>query len=172
MKYTEADELRSVCEKYSPGKIEDSEVLIRTMYDPEHVHQGRIIETAIPLEDLKERGFSVNRKNYIKRDDLERIVEAQVKKRPEKQEIKLTSCLKCNEIRGITSEDTKVRGFLVVDEIDCNEIPINTAHGAIYSAYRTGKGGLRKLRAMLLGLLSKDMILLEEILDSLDRKEI
>jgi hypothetical protein len=49
----------------SPGIVEDDELLLREMFNPEHVRDGKVIERAVSVDDLRIRGFSVHRMKHV-----------------------------------------------------------------------------------------------------------
>ena len=55
----------------SPGPVGDEEILLREILNPGHVVGGALKPAAISLTDLKERGFSVHRLEYITRKSVE-----------------------------------------------------------------------------------------------------
>jgi hypothetical protein len=144
-----------------------SELLLRVLFDPEHILNGEIIETSISLDDLKSNGYSVDRKGYINLELFREKVAAQVRRKPEKRESSFSSELGCKNIREFNDDIDGERDFLVVDEIDEEESPINPAHAAIYSANKTGKGGLRKIRRKLVVELNKTIIPHADLLQEL-----
>ncbi len=167
LKYTLDDEKRSISPGVSPGPVKNSEQLLRVLHQPEHILDGEVIESAIPLGDLKTRGFSVDRRGYINLTILRGKVEEQVRRNPGKREASFSSELLCGNLRELFNEDIGEREFLVVDEIDENEKPINPAHAAVYSANESGKAGLRKLRGKLVREINKKIISHEILLQQL-----
>lgn len=55
----------------SPGPVGDEEILLREILNPDHVVGGALKPAAISLTDLKERGFSVHRLEYVTRKFVE-----------------------------------------------------------------------------------------------------
>jgi len=144
MPYTVEDEQRSQSE-YSPGIVKDKEDLLRTVFNPEHMRDGEVIETAIPLEDLKSRGFSVDRKQYAQKNILQQRIEYQMGRLPEKRQSGLIVRLQCGAVRNLHDENGE-RAFIVID----TALKENIAHASICSATDRGRGALRKLRSLLL----------------------
>ena len=65
MKYQLKDEQRK-CNQYSPGPVDDAEYLLRIVFNPEHINdENQVLPVAIPISDLSERGFSVERKGRL-----------------------------------------------------------------------------------------------------------
>ncbi len=172
MKFCLADEEKSVSPVFSPGPVKNTELLLRVLYQPEHIKNGEAIVTAISLDDLKANGWSVDRKEYIETEILEERIAAQVQRNPETRKVSFSSELLCNDIRKIFDEVTGEREFLVVDEIDENESPINKAHAAIYSANKTKNGVLRKIRGNLIEELNKKIIPHDKLLQELSSSRI
>lgn len=54
----------------SPGIVEDAEDLLRILIHPDHVVEGQIIPAHVSLADLRDRGYSVDRRRYASREML------------------------------------------------------------------------------------------------------
>lgn len=151
MRYSTDDESTSQSQ-HSPGPVKDSEELLRVLFYPEHVKDGLVLETAIPLEDLRERGFSVDRRGYAKRSAIEQRVSRQManeKKREERQESTISK-FRCGAVRKILNQDHG-RACIVID----TALQENPAHASIYSKDSLGRGGLKKIRNLMLPLLQE-----------------
>ena len=62
---TRADENDSAAPKFSPGLVTSDEILLRTIIDPDHLGpNGTLSVAAVALEDIRQRGWSVNRKKF------------------------------------------------------------------------------------------------------------
>lgn len=48
------DECTSAAPDISPGPVENEEMLLRELYSPQHVKNGKLIKRAIPIQELKE----------------------------------------------------------------------------------------------------------------------
>lgn len=166
-KYKVKDEKVSQCPAYSPGPVMDCERLLRVLYEPEHIKEGKIIPSSISLNDLKSRGFSIDRKKYVDVESLTKRISSQKKRFPEKRAICFSSRIPCEDIRNLKDNETGKRECVVIDEIDKKDIPINKAHAAIYSAYKVGKGGLRGIRSQLVEIMNKNIIPHEDLLEDL-----
>ncbi len=68
------DETSSAAPDLSPGVVEDDEPLLRSVFNPDHIKDGQIQPSAIPLKDLQQRGFSVNRLKYVTQEFVEDAV--------------------------------------------------------------------------------------------------
>ena len=73
MAYTIDDELHSQS-AYSPGVVKDEEELLRIIFYPEHIVDNIVQPRAIALDDLRSRGFSVDRRPYVQQDILQQNV--------------------------------------------------------------------------------------------------
>lgn len=156
MSYTVNDEL-CVQSTWSPGVVKNEEVLLRTVFHPEHVLDGKVIETAISLTDLKSSGFSVDRFEYADRIILQKRIERLINNSPQLRHSGLIANFECFSVREF-SDELDERAFIVIDTAEKE----NTAHASIYSAKERGKSALRKLRALLLPFL-QERSSLEEI---------
>ena len=157
--YTIEDEHASQS-PYSPGIVTPTETLLRLGFHPEHIRDGKLSPTTISLNDLGERGFSVDRQAHVKRRVIEDRAREQMTRRPEDRQEALISPFVCSVVRELTDEESQ-RAFLVIDTAE----PENCAHASIYSAYPRGKGQLRKIRSLLLPLL-QSYVLLETYLQN------
>jgi hypothetical protein len=158
MRYSTDDESTSQSQ-HSPGPVKESEELLRVLFYPEHVKDGLVLETAIPLEDLRERGFGVDRRGRASRSVIEQRISRQManeNKREERQESTISK-MRCGAVRGVLNED-RGRACIVIDTASAD----NPAHASIYSAKVLGAAGLRKVRSLILPLL-QDRYTLEEL---------
>lgn len=60
------DETTSAAPWISPGLVANGETVLRTIFDPHHLdlQSGALSNAAISLDDLRSRGWSVDRKRY------------------------------------------------------------------------------------------------------------
>ena len=141
------------------GIVADDEYLLRVIYSPEHIINGSVIESAISLDDLSTRGFSLDREMYQDQSLIARRIEIQSQKKPAERQSSSIFRFKCGAARSIqiiNQHDN--RAFIVIDDAQQN----NEAHASLYSAQNgLRKGELRKLRSLLLPLLEpvKDIVL-------------
>lgn len=152
MSRTIADENISQSPGISPGIVEPIEILLRLGFHPEHMKDGKIGPRAISLGDLRQKGFSVDREAYVKRQVLQDRAHNQMANRPDDRKESLISSFSCGNVRELTDEDSK-RAFIVIDDA----IPENNAHASIFSAFSRTEGQLRKIRSLLLTLLQNYM---------------
>ena len=148
MAYTVDDELHSQSE-WSPGVVNNNEVLLRTVFEPEHVVDEMVIEAAIPLSDLRSRGFSVDRSEYANKSIIHGRINRQISQLPEKRHSGLISKFDCLSVRVLLDESE--RAFIVIDTADEE----NIAHASIYSAIERRDSALRRIRSLLLPCLQK-----------------
>lgn len=145
MLFTLEDEGRSVSPRLSPGRVEDREELLRVVYAPEHILNGKLVPAAIPSDDLKSRGFSTDRFLYKIEDIMRNRAHSQMARMPGQRQEKKISKFLCGDIRQIRSEEGN-RELIVVDEVDDRREPVNTAHAAIYSAHRKSPSALKEIK--------------------------
>jgi hypothetical protein len=138
----------------SPGVVRDEETLLRVVFHPEHIKDGQVIETAIPLEDLQSRGFSVDRYGYAQRTVLQTIIDRQMARRPDVREEGTLAVFLCRGVRQLRDVQ-ETRAFLVID----TACPTHVSHASIYAAQHGTRSYLRKLRSILLPLLQHCMSL-------------
>lgn len=149
--FTIADE-KEVNNIYSPGVVQDAEILYRVTLHPEHVDKdGKVLPAAISSEDLKSRGFSVERKSYCNVDNIKNLIDKQIKNSPEKRKFAEIAYFGCGLVRQFYfSADSSIRSFVVIDQA----LVDNNAHASIYSAIPDAtKSHIKKVKQQLLPLL-------------------
>ena len=128
----------------------DEEILLREIFNPDHVKDGEIQPSAVPLEDLQKRGFSIHRLEHVTEtlvensinEKLPKIVEG--KRRTSEGVARFTA----RSVRDITDDDNRV--FVVIDTAK----PSNNGHASIYLfTIAIGQSRARKMREKLLPLL-------------------
>jgi hypothetical protein len=147
MAYTIDDELRPQS-VYSPGVVKDEEELLRIIFYPEHIVDNIVQPSAIALEDLRSRGFSVDRRQYARQGIMQQNVENLRRRQQEVRQVDYVAQLQCRAVRNIQDNDA-VRAFIVID----TAYEMNMAHASIYSAKPRTDAHLRRLRNRLLVLL-------------------
>ena|SRR5215813_2247210 len=152
MSRTIADENISQNPSISPGIVESLEILLRLGFHPEHMEDGKIGPRAVSLSDLRQKGFSVDREAYVKRQVLQDRAHNQMANRPDDRKEPLISSFSCSDVRVLIGGDSR-RAFIVLDDA----LPENTAHASIYSAFSRTDSQLRQIRALLLTLLQNYM---------------
>ena len=69
------DETKSAAPDFSPGIVKDEEWLLRALFNPEHVQDKQVLDRAIPVQDLRQRGFSVHRMAHVTPDFVQRSID-------------------------------------------------------------------------------------------------
>lgn len=141
----------------SPGIVQDREFLLRVIFEPEHISDGKVIDTAISLSDLKSRGFSVDRHGYVDKNIIQKRIDGQIEKSPENRHSGKISKFHCLSLRGLC-DDNNQRSFIVID----TAIEENKAHASVYSAIKRNDSALRKIRSLLIPYL-QERFSLEEL---------
>ena len=144
------DEGSSAAPDLSPGPVENEEILLREIFNPYHIKDGNLLERAISLDDLRKKGFSVHRKEYVTaRFVKERIDECLSKQRIGSQwKSEGVATIETLKVRQIYVEDK--RAFVVIDTANEN----NYGHASIYAANpNSDKAHARELRMHLMPLL-------------------
>lgn len=156
--YTVEDETISQSE-FSPCPVKSEEDLLRLGYHPEHMDKGKIVPTAISSQDLTDRGFSVDRKEYHSKELIKNRAKIQMKKRLDQRQNAFISTFKCSLVRSIlySENNEKKRGFIVIDTADEE----NIAHASVYIITKA-KSILRKIRVELAELLNDNLVPLNE----------
>lgn len=127
---------------FSPGPVLSEETLLRIVYYPAHIDEdGRLKPEAIPTQDLRERGFSVYRKMYVKREKIYRVIENYVAKKPER-ECRGISPILTKIVRDINDNVNK-QAFHVLDDAKTKD---NEAHAEIIYAQNYGRAEQKGLR--------------------------
>jgi hypothetical protein len=135
------DEKTSASRWFSPGLVQDDEIILRTIWDPHHFKDGNLSTTAaISLEDLRFRGWSVDRKRYT---SLWRL-----KRAHRKSQIQKANLRRCYVIPiGVGNIRTDCNGaFLVVDDA----LWKNPAHSAVLLSAKSSEVAARKARDLLM----------------------
>ena len=148
------DESKSAAPGISPGVVIDEEFVLRELFNPEHVVDGRILERAIPVKDLRQRGFSVHRMAYVEETSIEASIAARLTRTRNGApwETEGVSKLKVKHVRQIRPDGKQA--FVVIDTAR----PDDPSHASIYVAEpKLGEPYARKLRSMLLLLLQNRM---------------
>ena len=137
------DERTSASPWFSPGLVRDDEIILRTILDPHHVENNTLSPAAIALADLRERGWSVDRKTFTSawRIRLDH-------KRWGKRKSDLRKCwvvpAAVGDVRKLIADDQKL--FVITDHAS----PLNPAHGSLLLATKSSQGAARKARDILL----------------------
>ena len=112
---------------FSPGPVLSEETLLRIVYFPAHIDDdGNLKPEAIPTQDLNDRGFSVYRKLYAKREKISNVIDNYVSRKSERK-CRGISPILCETVRNIDDKDKK-KAFFVLDAADTKD---NEAHAEI-----------------------------------------
>ena len=148
------DERVSTAPGLSPGVVEDGETVLREMFNPEHVRDGEVIERAVPVDDLRHRGFSVHRMRYVAPAFIKSSMERRVAKARKGDTWREEGVAKIG-VRAVRDLSIDGEQALVVIDTATDE---NRGHASILTANEgAGRGQARKLRERLLPLLRQRM---------------
>ena len=146
------DETTTAAPGISPGTVTDEEWLLREILNPDHVKDGELQPSAIPLKDLQERGFSIHRLQYVTSKLIEDAINKKLARTSEGKTRVLegVACFTARSVRDINDDGNKT--FVVIDTAK----PFNKGHGSIYLFNIEMKGSkARSMRGKLLPLLEK-----------------
>lgn len=150
------DERTSAAPEVSPGVIDDAEQLLREMFNPQHVKNGEVVVTAISLEELRSRGFSVHRMEYVTAEYVKESINERLS-RPRtgsNWQDEGVARLQASVVRALRVDDQQA--FVVIDTAKED----SRGHASIYAAApEKGQAHARELRALLLPLLQERMSL-------------
>jgi hypothetical protein len=125
--------------QYSPGVVEDNEILIRQIYSP--IHIDKQTEKILPLAflDVQDKGMSVNRKTYSSIEELNKKVQYKLRsdeKRGKGKVFEGVIYATCQDVRAIKTNDN-LKAFCVYDTGNKNDI----SHADICQAKSSRVGG-------------------------------
>ena len=106
----------------------DSETLLREVLNPDHVVDGEIKSAAVPLKDLKGRGFSVHRLEYVTQRFVERSISEKLA-RPFGKEARASegvAFIAARTVRGVQADGRQA--FVIID----TGTQANPGHASIY----------------------------------------
>lgn len=157
------DETTTAAPGVSPGIVKDEEQLIREILNPDHVRGSEIQPSAIPLKDLKERGFSVHRLQYVTRKFIEDSINEKLT-RPFAEQTRVSEGLALFTARAVREiGDDGNNAFVVIDTAK----PSNIGHASIYLKNVNIKDSLaRSMRDKLRPLLDNRMTVAEAFAES------
>ena len=55
--------------------MNDEEFLLRTLFNPQHIKNGEVVNAAIPTRDLLKNGFSLHRMQFVTPEFVEQFIE-------------------------------------------------------------------------------------------------
>lgn len=137
------DELSSASPWFSPGLVRDSEVVLRTIFDPHHLQDGKLSTAAIALKDLKSRGWSVDRKRFTSPWRI-RIFHWQWKHRKADIHTCFVIPIDVQTLRSHKADQKQL--FSATDDA----LLLNPAHAAVLLSAQCGDGAARRARDMLI----------------------
>lgn len=134
------------------GYVSDTECLIRTLYEPEHIVEGVLQPSAIPSKDLECRGFSLDRAMHVQETVVNDRIRTQMAKLPDIRQLHIKIRFSCFEMRNIYDSNGN-NEFVVMDTPSIQ----NPAHASLYAAYLSPnspvrKSELKRKRFLLLGI--------------------
>lgn len=122
------DEATTAAPGISPGIVLDEERLLREILNPDHVRGGEVQPSAIPLRDLKERGFSVHRLQYATRKFVEDSINEKLA-RPSAGDTRVSEGVARFTVRAVREiNDNGNKAFVVIDTAKLS----NIGHASIY----------------------------------------
>ena len=117
--------------KFSPGPVNNKEVLCRQIDQPLHYNKDDNAFTAQAFDDVFDKGLSVNRRNYTTYGEISRNAESRIQQRklnsntPGNRSFVGIIEFNCEDIRKITVRSDEVnmaiRGFAVYDTAYVND---------------------------------------------------
>lgn len=125
--------------------VDNCEILLRTNFSPIHFHQGNLLASAISSDDLRGRGFSVDREHLVNIATIEARIAEQMQRMPDKRQDAWIALAQCGAIRA------EVYDSLPAFRVAAEPVDGNEAHAAIY-AHRCNspKSHIKGLKALLL----------------------
>ncbi len=141
------DESESAEPNLSPGIVEDNEVVLRELFNPHHIKDGKIQKRAITINDLLKEGFSVHRKKYISLESLRISIEQRlaIPRKNSTWNCEGVVEILVSDIRNFKDEEKQL--FVVIDTANVE----NPSHASIYIADPTIKESqARRLRDKLI----------------------
>ena len=131
--------------------VDCTECLIRVTHSPEHYKNGVFKNTAVSLDDLRERGLSVDREHITPLHVMAERVARQQEKRPDERETPVYSRLICGQLRaevdGSGGACFRVEAEPVLDD---DLLPDNPGHAGIYACNPKPDSHLRAIRVRLI----------------------
>ncbi len=118
--------------KYSPGTVQNNEVLIRILVAPQHMHKKRSQPTAASLSDSERKGLSVIRHGFIKDEIIKAVAEGLVERARSSNNDKAgvfgVLLLECETVRQFARSEQEGRCYCVYDTGE----PENPGHAEIF----------------------------------------
>lgn len=141
---THRSELRSAAPLFSPGLVRSNELILRTILDPDHLEPGGGLRSAaISLDDLRSRGWSVDRKKYTSLRQLKLFHSRWAKRRPQIEQFLVIPIL----VSTLRLTRDGHQDFVVTDTATCKK-PFHAS--VLVSSPKLKESEARKLRDDLL----------------------
>lgn len=143
------DERSSAARWISPGLVGDNEIVLRTIFDPHHIKSGVLSPAAIALDDLRSRGWSLDRKRFT---SLWRMKLSHWNWHRRKTDLLGCFVLPIN-VKRVRSEcrNNDKQILSITDWALCR----NPAHAAVLLSAKSGEGEARRARTMLMTVLPR-----------------
>lgn len=155
------DEHNSAAPDVSPGVVQDSEFLLRELFNPQHISDGKLLPAAIALDDLRSRGFSVHRVKYVTKEHVKASIDDKLSRPRVGTQWTDEGVAK---FQAVAVRRLRIDGEQVLVVIDTAH-ESNRGHASILAAAPgKGKAHARELRSLLLPLLQA-RVSLEEVFE-------
>lgn len=146
-------ESKSAASRYSPGLVESTEIVLRTILDPDHLEGGTLKQAAISLDDIRFRGWSVDRKKY---SALRQLNSFHLKWKEERRALQKPQINKFYVLPILVSEirlspENKCQEFVVTDSALCGK----PGHASVLLSTPHAQSSARKIRDRFLDRLPK-----------------
>ncbi|MCJ2059822.1 hypothetical protein MKL09_25240 [Methylobacterium sp. J-048] len=131
--------------------VPHEEWLLRLTYHPEHFENGEIRPSAVNLEDLSSRGYSVDREHLVAPATITERARDQTAKNPKDRQSSFMSRFECGPVCNEVDTAGQTAFLVEASPVEATEeCEANPAHAHIKSAVHRGKAGLRQIRLLLL----------------------
>lgn len=139
------DEQKSASPWFSPGLVTSEEIILRTVLDPDHLKaDGKLADAAISLEDIRVRGWSVDRKRFTSPWAIKLFHSRWKRRKPAIKKFYVLPIL-VRELR-FRDETTGIQEFVAVDAA----LWFKPAHAAVLLSSLQAQSAARKLRTDLI----------------------
>ncbi len=138
------DERKSAATWLSPGLVHSDEIVLRTILDPDHLKDGKLASAAISLEDIRFRGWSVDRRHFTSSWRVRLSHSGWKRKRPSIRKFYVLP-VPVSEFRQPNPTNGH-QDFVVTD----TAVWLNPAHAAVLLSGPRGEGAARGFRTQLL----------------------
>lgn len=152
------DENTTADPRISPGTVEHEEKLLRELLNPDHVVNGRVMSSAIPVKELRIRGFSLHRLEHVTQELVESSITFKLARTYQGQARASEGVARftARAVRDI--QDNGCQVFVVIDTATFE----NPGHASIFLTDEGMRESLaKKMRGKLLRLLEKRMSVAE-----------